>query len=67
MPRYNYEDQNTKKTVEVFRSLDEWDVKPTKEECEKEGISAKEWLEAKWERVIKAGGKSIGFGMKGNW
>jgi hypothetical protein len=67
MPYYDYIDIKTEKEVTVLRSFKEYETVPDKEEATKAGLTEEEYEAAEWERRIKAGGKSIGFGLKGYW
>lgn len=69
MPLYRWKDKKTKKEVEVIRTFSEYENPPTLEE--KEDMSAEEFLDAEWERIVGTGihvtkGNSWGPG-KGNW
>lgn len=66
---YMYVDEQTGKRVEVLRSFADYSVIPSQEECIAAGMTAEEYMEAKWERHI---GKVLVtknpyFGSKGNW
>lgn len=69
-PLYTYEDQATKKRLEVIRTIHESDDTPTFEEALEAGFSEYEYDNATWKKLI--GGKinavrSPSWGKKGHW
>ncbi len=71
MPIYPYNERNSKKTVEILRSFEDYKVPPTLEEALKAGLTEEEYANADWQKVIGRGIRVTRgdnwTGSKGNW
>lgn len=64
---YEWRDRKTGKQVFVKRSMKDYQVPPTKEECLDAGITEDEYDVAELHKFVTGGSFSKGFGQKGAW
>jgi hypothetical protein len=62
---YEWMDKSSGEKIQVQRKMDDYDVPPTEEECEVEGLPKVK--EREWIKIVSGGSFTKTFGGKGRW
>ena len=67
LPTYEWNDTESGKNVQIQSTIANMDIPPDKDAAIEQGMTAEEYAEAKWERVISKAPEFTGPKQKGYW